>query len=310
MYRSILVPLDGSHFAEHALPFALTIARRRSARLQLITVHRDFGATYGDLYSGESNQYDRLLRHRDRSYLDALEKRLQGVATVPVSTILADGPVVETLAEQGTGADLVVMTTHGRGALSRAWLGSVADDLVRRLAKPILLIRPRETDVDLTHEPPLRKVLIPLDGSALAEQIIEPAIALDGLDKTAFALLRSVTPAVLGPDPPDEVSASGFEPILLQLRTLHEDDKVKAQSYLDGVADRMRARSLQVQTRLVVNAEPVTAILNEIKNQSADLIALATHGRSGLVRLYMGSVADKIVRGAPIPVLVYRPVQR
>jgi nucleotide-binding universal stress UspA family protein len=305
-----LVPLDGSAFAEYALPYALTIARRRAARLQLITVHTSFGVSYGDQYAGASYQYERLLRHRSRSYLDTLEKRLQAVAGVPVSTILEEGPVVETLAGQGAEADLVVMTTHGRGALSRAWLGSVADDLVRRLAKPIVLIRPHETGVNLTHEPPLRKVLIPLDGSALAEQVIEPAAALDGLDKTEFVLLRAITPAILGPEPPEELSTTDFEPVLLHLRTLHEDDKAKAQSYLDGVAGRMRAQSLRVQTRLVVNAQPVAAVLNEIKSQSADLIALATHGRSGLVRLYMGSVADKIVRGVSIPVLVYRPVLR
>ena len=115
---------------------------------------------------------------------------------------------------------------------------------------------------------------------------------------------------MLGPEPSDELQTSGFEPILLQLRTLHEDDRAKAQSYLNGAADRLRALSLRVQTRVVVNAQPAMAILDEIKQHAPDLVALATHGRSGLVRLYPGSVADKIVRGAHIPVLLYRPVER
>ena len=74
-----------------------------------------------------------------------------------------------------------MMTTHGHGPLSRFWLGSVADEMVRRATTPILLVRPHEKAIDLAAEPVLRHILIPLDGSALAEQVLGPAAALGSL---------------------------------------------------------------------------------------------------------------------------------
>jgi nucleotide-binding universal stress UspA family protein len=91
---------------------------------------------------------------------------------------------------------------------------------------------------------------------------------------------------------------------------LHRQESVEAQAYLDRIAERLRAQSLTVQTRVVGHDKPAAAILDDAQKNAVDLIALATSGRGGLKRLLLGSVADKVVRGAVTPVLVYRPVDK
>ncbi len=302
MYRSILVPLDGSTFGEHALPAALSLARRSGASLHVVLVHTAFvyvesGLMYDD-------RVDRHLREQEQGYLEAVVKRLKAASPVPVTWGLRDGLVADGICEQVTasGADLIVMTTHGRGPLSRFWLGSVADNLVRRAPAPVLLIRPQETAPDLAQEPILRHVFIPLDGSALAEQILEPAVALGQLLGGDFTLLRIVKPVLFAGHDPTVLG----DPALGQPAT--EQLQAEARTYLEGVAERLRAQSLRVQTRVIVNTQPAVAILEQSLEPPDGVIALATHGRGGLTRALLGSVADKVVRGATMPVLVCRPL--
>jgi nucleotide-binding universal stress UspA family protein len=302
MYRSILVPLDGSAFGEQALPLALAIARRAGAAVQLVHVHTAFVyVESGFIYD---NTADRHIRQQEQGYLEDAVKRWGSAAGgVPLSGALRDGRVADAVQEQlaHTGADLIVLTTHGRGPLSRFWLGSVADELIRRASSPVLVVPARETAPDPTKEPLVRHVVIPLDGSTLAEQALEPAVALGRLLGADFSLLQVVRPVFFpGHDP----TMGGF-PAMGQPAT-HEL-QAAAHSYLDGVAQRLRARSLKVQTRVVVDTHPAVAILDQSTDRPEGLIALATHGRSGLPRALLGSIADKVVRGSTVPVLLCRP---
>jgi nucleotide-binding universal stress UspA family protein len=171
------------------------------------------------------------------------------------------------------------------------------------------LIRPPEgTEAvpDLVHEQAFQHVLIPLDGSALSEQILEQVIALGKLMQANYTLLRVIElmlPANYSP----EYSAEVDHELLELLR-------IDAQTYLEGVAERLGAQvgvhgrmPLQVQTRIVFNHQPSVAILEEAGKHGIDLIAMETHGQGGLTRLLVGSVADKILRGASAPVLLHRP---
>ena len=143
MYRSILVPLDGSLASEQSLPYAAALARRSGAALQLVYVHTPLILGEGTMYLGTP---DVQLWEEEKKYVLGVVNRLKKMGVEKVSAQVLEGPVAETLQEQalGEGCDLVVMTTHGRGAVSRFWLGSVADQLVHRLAIPLLLIRTRE----------------------------------------------------------------------------------------------------------------------------------------------------------------------
>jgi nucleotide-binding universal stress UspA family protein len=298
MYRNLLVPLDGSPFAEHALPVATTIARRCGAALQLVRVHVPAAPPFSGGELAADCVLELTLREQDRLYLGEVVKRVSAASSVQPTARLLDGSPADAIHVDAvaTGADLVVMATHGRGPLSRFWLGSVADELIRRLPMPILLIRPKEGAAKLGDEASLRHIVIALDGSKLAEQILAPALALGSIMHADFTLVFAiepvVVPATLGGNAP-----SGADPEVVQ----------DAQAYLDQTAESLRQQGLVVQTRLVVNQLAAAAILDEAHARAADLIALATHGRSGFTRLLLGSVADKVVRGATGAVLVHRP---
>jgi nucleotide-binding universal stress UspA family protein len=300
MFRSILAPLDGSRFAEHALPLAAAIARRAKANLQVAHKHIPPEPVHPDSVLAEDPRLAPQERNRERAYLEKIVRRLTASGVSTVSAKVLEGPTAETLAGhvEANGMDLVVMTTHGRGPLSRFWLGSVADALVRRLTVPILLIRPSEEEPSGAGEPLPRHILIPLDGSPLAEKILEPAIALGELAGAEYTLFHAVIPLpAMTPD------ATIFAASVLDLE-LTEKLAVESRTYLKGVAERLRARGLKVRERVVVQSSVAEAILAEAKQAGADAIALETHGRGGFARLLMGSVADKIVRASHTPVLV------
>jgi nucleotide-binding universal stress UspA family protein len=146
----------------------------------------------------------------------------------------------------------------------------------------------------------LHHVLIPLDGSARAEGILDPALELGRLLGADFTLLRVIEPVILPDARLGGNAVSGLNPDLLQAL------QSEAQAYLERIAEQLRARSARVQTRVVSNRWAAGAILEEAGAHAMYLIALATHGRGGVARLLLGSVADKVVRGASVPVLLWR----
>jgi nucleotide-binding universal stress UspA family protein len=311
MYRSLLVPLDGSPFAEHALPLALAVARRAGASLKLVTVVTPLAEAFVEgIYTAPHDLQDQLVRQQ-QAYLEGTVQRLRGRASVPVSAVVLEGEVAPTLRAHAAemGADLVVMATHGRGALARFWLGSVADELVRQLPLPLLLARPGEAAPDLEREPNLARVLLPLDGTELAEKAIEPAVALAALLPDAeVLLLRVIAPAPVLYEPLEGASADDEARALVhRVEAMQQRLYAEGQAYLDQVAERLRGRGLRARTHVTVEVQPAVAILKVAQEERTGLIALATHGRRGLARLVLGSVADKVVRGAHEPVLVLRP---
>jgi nucleotide-binding universal stress UspA family protein len=305
MYHSILVPLDGSQFAEQALPLALSIANRAGASLEVVRVHV--------LYAFEEPACswlpfdpteDAIFKEHEQAYLDAVVERLQKNASVPVTSTLAGGLTVESILERARAkpADLIVMTTHGRGPLSRFWLGSVALDVVLNAPAPVLLLRAREAPAGPGPEPTLRRILVPLDGSNVAEGVLEPTVALGSLVDAEYTFVRAVEPGLL----PDGFPVAAELKAIVQARL--EKRRTEAQAYLDGVVERWRGKALRIQTQVVVGASTAAAVLDMARDKNMDLIAIAIHGRGAFKRLLLGSVADKVVRGTSTPVLVYRPM--
>lgn len=298
MLKLILVPLDGSAFGEQALPMALRIAEREHAELELVHVYGIFPPYFTQGAPPLDPRLDEELRKDRASYLDAVAEWLRRSTTVPVKATLLDGPVVgSTLVEHiaTRGADLVVMATHGRGGLSRVWLGSVASDVVRNSIAPLLLIRPSESGSRTEAARPFGRVLIPLDGSPAGEEAIEHAVAVAGDPVVRYYLFHVIEPVAYLAESAD-------------MAFVHETKlEAAAQAYLEAIADRIRARGFEVDTRVLSHPQPARAILEYADEIQADLIAMETHGRSGLTRLLMGSVVDKVVRATPLPVLLHRP---
>jgi nucleotide-binding universal stress UspA family protein len=307
--RSILVPLDGSDFAEHALPTALSLARRHGAALHIVRVYVPVAGVHGEYAIRYDEALDRELIKRARQYLDGVVTRLEAVGGIQSTAVLLEGSVPHTISRHAAavGADLLVMTTQGRGPLARFWLGSVADELVRQTGIPILFVRRQPAAPDFSGEPVFQRVLIPLDGSPLAERVLEPVFALDAGIQREYTLLRVVMPVVATLNYSSTAGAyAGLRESLKQSDELDQAESKGAHEYLERLAGRWRARSYTVNAQVISNDRPAVAILDQASVQGADLIALATHGRGGLKRLILGSVTDKVLRGADTAVLVYR----
>lgn len=289
------MPLDGTPFAEQALPHARSIVRRAGATLDLVHVHVPHALT--DPACGRYAfvpEIDQEHRRQEGLYLEGTAKSLSAEAQVPATTAVVNGLDSDGILQRvhDSKADLIVMTTHARGPLGRFFQGGVADDLIRHAAIPLLLVRPRDGHADTVAEPRLDHLLVPLDGSALAECVLEPALNMVRLWQGRCTLLRVLNArSVVGR--PDQPGA--------------QEGKREAEAYLQKITERLRDEGVSVQSRVVVAPDTASAILEEAQTQDCDFIAMATHGRSGLLRLLWGSVADKVIRGSSIPVLVYRP---
>jgi nucleotide-binding universal stress UspA family protein len=299
--RSVLVPLDGSSFAEQALPWATAIAGKARARLRLVLVHQvpqppPLDQASVRLYS----QIELALRKVQRDYLRSIAARLKSQRPLQVATAMLEGGPAEGLGDyvREIGVDLVVMTTHGRGGLQRAWLGSVADQLVRSLEIPLLLIRPMEDSAQA--EPRVEEILVPLDGSRKAEAALPPALAMASLLGARLELLQVVQPVDFAIDASVAVPRSVDE----ELSALRRRE---GQDYLDGLAEWLSRSGVAATGAAVLGASVAQTIEALARNPAIGMIALATHGRGGLRRLVLGSVADKLVRGGHLPVLVIRP---
>lgn len=296
MFRKILVPVDGSPRSEHALPFALSIARGAGAELHVAMVH------VPEAYDGYAHveDLDADAKARERQYLDALSGRLRAVFSGAIQVHHLEGIVSETLTEEvlERDIDLVVVNAHGWGYISRTLLGSVSDYLMRHLTVPLLLTHTDSDPVNLSHAVAFRRVLISLDGSELAEAILGPVATLGQLYPIEYQLLR----VVVAPSHPLPGSDDRRQQLL-------EAAKTEAASYLKSVADRLGRQSSVAHSHVTLNANVVTAILREANTTDCDLVAISTHGRGGLPRLLFGSVADKVIRSARQAVLVCRGAQ-
>jgi nucleotide-binding universal stress UspA family protein len=296
----ILVPLDGSELAERAVPVAAELSRRADAGLLLAHVHAPLSPDpiHMEGLPLLDEELRPLRRQHEQAYLADVSRRLG--AGLAISTLLLEGPVAAALAAQArsSGARLVVMTTHGRGGFERAWLGSVADEMARISPVPLLLLRPEPG----ARPGPFRRILVPLDGSPLAEAILESAVAFARLEPESELLLlrvvHSVVTAAWVADPAPAAALAARELAAQQQR---------AHDYLAGVVHRLLAAGLRARALVEVDPNVPAAILRTARAEQSDLVALATHGRSGLGRLVLGSVADKLVRGSPTPILLLRP---
>ncbi|HEX3871718.1 MAG TPA: universal stress protein [Pirellulales bacterium] len=301
MYRSILVPLDGSPFAEEALLLAVNVAQRAGAVLQVVMVIDGVSRFWS------SGMKDQLATER-RAYLDHVVERVRSHATIQVNSHLLEGDVATAIQEhaEGSDVDLVVMSTHGRGALGRFWVGSVADQLTHSLSIPLLLTRPGAVPPVLKPGP--RHVLIPLDGGPIAEKILEHAIELGTLVDADYTLMRvvDVSPPYTNPVF-EKLEWSMPSPELMhELRAVHQQIHDDAVNYLESVATRLRSRALRAHTRVVTRTDPGLAILETANPITFDLVAIESRGRRR--DFLLGSVARKVVHGMSTLVLLQSAV--
>jgi nucleotide-binding universal stress UspA family protein len=295
MLKRILVPLDGSEVAGHALTPAITLALQARAEVLLervpvlahIVVPGEVGPAL--LYPEQSLDYS---AEEAEAYLAGLQASLcqQGLrARALVRRGEPAAAIVETAADER--ADLVVMSSHGYSGVTRWLLGSVAEKVLRAAACPVLVIRSPNS---------MRHMLITLDGSALSEQALTPAMEIARGLNLRVTLFRATPRVELSKVEWFEAVERGFG------RQLEQQIYAEATIYLQDIADAWGKLGLDIDT--VVSFEPAAEnILRCAEQRQADVIAMATHGRTGLRRWIYGSVAEKVLRGACFSMLIVRP---
>lgn len=304
MYNRIMVPTDGSGFDREAIRVAVRIADESRADIRLVRVVSSVTL----LGLGEPFEVTDVTMEAKRAELSVAERELEALAgecralgDSKVSIELLDGPTAEMLEgyAQRNRIDLIVISSHGRGGMSRLTLGSVTDSLIRRTQIPVLVVKPVSSYLNPRASAQVKSIVVPLDGSTLAEQILPAASLIAMLEGASMTLLH-----VLGPQRFRVKSSPTDE------HPSHDCDIEVAQSYLSRIADRLRRGNLIVDTQVIVGEDVAASIGDFAAREHADLIAIATHGRGGLARMIRGSVADAVTRTARTSMLVLRPDHR
>ncbi len=299
MFNRIQVALDGSRFAEQSLPVAESLAKAFEATLDLVSVHEP-------VVGVEMEGWDQSAASWTEEYICRVSKEVADRSGLHVESKMLFGTPVRALLDHAgyTGADLIIAATHGRGVLSRAWLGSVADGLLRHSERPIMLLHPEEPngdgEVESMDPRGWKRILVPLDGTEFSCGIIETALPLARKFGAALELVR-VVPF------PMEV-ASPYLPTTVQMnQQVLSAAKEAAASWLEEKVAFVESRGVEAHAVVKVASQPASAICARAEEADVDLIVMATHGRKGLSRAFLGSTADKVIRSTSIPLLTHRP---
>jgi nucleotide-binding universal stress UspA family protein len=288
MFTNVLVPLDGSELAEQALPVAAGIARRAGGRLRIIHAldyqHTDYANCPEVPEWWGENTYDRAARYLSQIAATGLSKW-----RIPIQTTLieADPVAVVLRSKEARAADLTVMTTHGRSGVERFWLGSVTDAVIREAGHPVLVV-PAMPNGDRRDDRPFTHMLVPLDGSEYSERVLHYAAHLTLADGAKVSLVRVTRPALV-PALDHDTPAAGEA----------------SDQYLERQTETLSWMSHDINCASLCGGDPIAMQILDYSNaHQVDIIALSTHGRWGAPRLLLGSVADKVIRGARVPILV------
>ena len=296
MIRKILAPLDGSELAEAVLPYVAETAARTGAEVVLLTSIQPIGVWEATAAVLNLSQEEELALQ----YLDGQVGRLraQGISTRS-RVVHGDAAAAILDAAADEAADLVAMSSHGRSGITRWLFGSVTDRVLHNTDIPLLIVRPPAKGQP-APSPEFKKILVPLDSSPVAEAILPFVEAVAKAFGSSLALYHAVPPLLAYP---------GFEPVQpAYTGNLLEEMQKQAREFLTRVGKDMESRGFEVALLTSVDLA-VDGILSAAEEVGADLIAVSTHGRSGIGRAVIGSVADAVVRRATLPCLLVNPTR-
>jgi len=310
MYKRMLVPLDGSQLAEAVFPYAKELAGRLNIDVTLLYVCSRALSEFVPMHQAYVKQ---ATENVGRQIQEVQKKTGIRPAAKPVTVrgeVVVGSPPEEILryADENQ-VDLILMATHGRSGMRRWVMGNVADKVLRAAKTPVLLVRsgiPDETPYD---QWPKRTILVPLDGSELAEKVLPHVEALakqGGTELVDVVLIRVCEPLAV----PSYYAPEVAEPTTINWGEFIQEDTIKskrvAEEYLAGVEKRLKASHISVRSE-VLGGKAGDEIADYANKHPFNLIVMATHGRSGLSRWVYGSVADNVLQGVCSPILLIRP---
>src|SRR6056297_1405236 len=283
MYDNILLPFDGSEGAAEVLHHASELAHWADATIQILYV----ADTTRDSVTVVGGEAIDVLERKGKEIVEEAAKTLDTLG-VPYSTDVIQGNPAPTIADYAEryDQDIVVMPTHGREGISRSLIGSVSEKVVSLSSVPVLTVRMQP---DETLEFPYENILVTTDGSSAAtyasDHLVELAASLDA----TVHVLSVVDDSALGLDVRSSVSG--------------EENEEAATEAVETVVSEAESRGVESTVRRVEHGTPVEVILDYIESNDVHLVGMGTTGRRGTDRILLGSVAEKTVRSAPVPVM-------
>ncbi len=315
MQQYILVPLDGSALSEAILPHAVAVARATKCALLLLQVLEPvFEPIFGAIGLPEYVEEEQLVEMHEEQFA-AIHLYLENIA----SQLRTDGLEIHTKVIEGNHAAtqilwetehdpfllMIAMTTHGRRGILHWLFGSVAAEVVQVIPRPLLLLRPQESDRSSSllnfNAAPYQHIVVPLDTSAFAEQALDQASELASAMNAILHMISIVPPPHVLPVHIHKEKESQA----LMRAALHQKELERRTHYLKQKAEYFKEQGLRVRTD-GVSGHPAEEILRFSTQHQQTLLVMTTHGRSGLRRILLGSVAIKVIQEAHVPVLLVR----
>ncbi len=295
----LLVPLDGSRLAECVLPPAISLCRHLRARLTLLHVMERAAppTVHGDRHLTALAEAEAYLREITSRWASGLQVDRHVHPN-------EEGDVAKSITDHAAdlGADLIVLSTHGGGGARRVLFGSVAQQVLRRGTRPVLLVRHPDAGAKITAGPwNVGRVLVPLDGSPPSEEALPIAVSVTGAYGAEIHLIRIVP--TLTTIPGERASAALLVPTAAAVSL--EIEEAEARKELEAIASRIRDAGIRARA-VVGRGEPAHGVLEGALRIQADLVVMATHGRTGLDAVLSGSVASRIAAKFPRPLLLVR----
>lgn len=294
--ETLLIPTDGSDRSNAAARRGFDLAVALDAAVHVLSV-ADSSIATGAGYSGDSPSIRERLRETATDRVTSLrdEATERGIeATAATREGIPANEIVRYADEQGL--DAICIGTAGRGGVARTVIGSVADKVVRTASVPVITITPQAAQADTTED--VNAILLPTDGSETATAVADLGINLAVQSNAAIHLL-SVR---------DHGRSSILSEILADETTIDEDNLERVNDHLEALASDARDQGLEAHVA-VQDGDPAEEIVQYADSKEIDLIALGTTGRGGFERFLVGSVADKVIRTASVPVLTTRPAE-
>jgi len=296
MYSKILIPLDGSKAAEKVLPFARILAATLKLPIELLAVV-DIAAATAHIVADKARYLDTIMaegENASREYLDEIAATFPGmhVSCKVERGRPADVIIERAEAEQGT---LIAMATHGRSGINRWMMGSVAEKVLRGTTAPLFLVRAnREAGIDLVAS--IKSIVVPLDGSELAESVLPTVCEVAKTLDLDIVLCRAYELAA--------TAYYGSEDYLPKYDEMLREMKEDVEGYLKEKVEALKAAGLSKASWVALEGAGAEEIVRYANKHHDALVAMCTHGRSGVKRWALGSVTEKVVRHAEEPVLV------
>ena len=298
MYTKILVPLDGSAVAEQVLPYVRTLAGGLKIPVELMGVVDV--AQFDSHIAAEKGRYlDTLIEDSVRCSREYLEGVAQTFPGANVSFAVEKGGAAEVIIAKA-GADnetLITMATHGRSGIDRWLLGSVAEKVLRGSANPLLLVRAK-AEAKAAGGATLKSIVVPLDGSELAESVLPAVVEMAKKLNLKIVLFRAcnVPYSVFG----------GVREHIAIVDELLGGIKAEARAYLEKKTEELKKQGAKV-SYVLEQGTSADQIISLGRKTPDNLIAMCTHGWSGVKGWVLGSITETVVRHSGDPVLVIRP---